>query len=58
MSTYVHILQIGKKIITLYLLLIYSSTMEEKEKNITILTMYHGALLVTMGDYLQNDMLL
>ena len=57
MSMYVHILQIGKKIITLYLLLIYSSTMEE-EKNITILTMYHGALLVTMGDYLQNDMLL
>ena len=24
----------------------------------TILTMYHGALLVTMGDYLQNDIML
>ena len=28
---------------------------EEKEKNMTILAIYHGALLATMGYYLWND---
>ena len=31
---------------------------KEKEKNTTTLTMYHGVLLVTMGDYLRNNILL
>ena len=26
-----------------------------KEKNTTTLAIYHGALLVSMGDYLRND---
>ena len=31
---------------------------EEKEKNMTTSATYHEALLVIMGDYLQNDILL
>ena len=31
---------------------------KEKDENTTILAIYHGALLETMGNYLQNDTLL
>ena len=36
----------------------YAKEKEEREKNLTNVAIYHGALLVTMGDYLTNNILL